>query len=89
MPKTHTQWVCQNCGRTTPREMGKCPKCGEYNTMIEVVVAEPKGGDRRPGPGLSAARPLRLSEIEGDAEARLHLPIEEFARVLGGGVVPG
>jgi len=89
MPKTHTQWVCQNCGRTTPREMGKCPKCGEYNTMIEVIVAEPKTSERRGPVSMLAARPLKLSEIEGDAEARLALPIEEFARVLGGGIVPG
>ncbi len=89
MPKTHTQWVCQNCGRTTPREMGKCPKCGEYNTMIEVVVAEPKTSERRGGLGLPASRPVRLSEIEAEAETRLELPIEEFARVLGGGIVPG
>lgn len=89
MPKTHTQWVCQNCGRTTPREMGKCPKCGEYNTMVEVIVAEPKTSERKAGTGLGGAKPLRLSEIEGDAEARMALPIEEFARVLGGGIVPG
>lgn len=89
MSKTHTQWVCQNCGRTTPREMGKCPKCGEFNTMVEVVVTDSKVSDRRSGVGLTSARPLKLAEIEGDAEARLHLPIEEFARVLGGGIVPG
>lgn len=56
--------------------------------MVEVVVAEPaKGGEWR---SLAAAsRPVKFSEIEGDAEARLALPIEEFARVLGGGIVPG
>ncbi len=69
--------------------MGKCPQCGEFNTMVEVIVAEPaKGADRRPL-GVAASRPLKFSEIEGDAEARLHLPIGEFARVLGGGIVPG
>jgi len=89
MPKTKTQWVCQNCGRTTAREMGKCPQCGEFNTMVEVVVAEPGKGAERRNIGAPASRPLKLSEIEGDAEARLKLPIEEFARVLGGGIVPG
>jgi len=89
MPKTKTQWVCQNCGRTTLREMGKCPQCGEFNTMVEVMVAEPPKGLERRGLGVPASRPLKLSEIEGDANARLHLPIEEFARVLGGGIVPG
>ncbi|MBM4422160.1 MAG: DNA repair protein RadA [Chloroflexi bacterium] len=89
MPKTRTQWVCQNCGRTTLREMGKCPQCGEFNTMVETVVAEsPRGAERR-AHGVPASRPQKLSEIEGDAEARFQLPIEEFARVLGGGIVPG
>jgi DNA repair protein RadA/Sms len=69
--------------------MGKCPKCGEYNTMVEVVVTETKAAERRAGAGVTSARPQKLSEIEGDAEARLQLPIEEFARVLGGGIVPG
>ncbi len=56
--------------------------------MLEVVVAEPsKRGERRSV--ATTSRPLKLSEIEGDADARLHLPIEEFARVLGGGIVPG
>ena len=56
--------------------------------MLEVVVAEPsKHGERRTI--TTTSRPLKLSEIEGDADARLHLPIEEFARVLGGGIVPG
>ncbi len=88
MAKTKTQWVCQNCGRVTLREMGKCPQCGEFNSMLEVVVAEPsKHGERRSV--TLTSRPLKLSEIEGDADARLHLPIEEFARVLGGGIVPG
>ncbi|MEK7809882.1 MAG: DNA repair protein RadA [Chloroflexota bacterium] len=88
MAKTKTQWVCQNCGRVTLREMGKCPQCSEFNSMLEVVVAEPsKRGERRSV--ATTSRPLKLSEIEGDADARLHLPIEEFARVLGGGIVPG
>lgn len=90
MPKTRTQWVCQNCGRITPREMGRCPKCGEFNTMVEVVVAEPpRRAERRDGLAVPPSHPVRLSDIEGDAEARLALPIEEFARVLGGGIVPG
>ena len=88
MPKTKTQWVCQNCGRVTLREMGKCPQCGEFNSMIEVVVAEPSKRDERRSV-TTTSRPLKLSEIEGDADARLNLPIEEFARVLGGGIVPG
>jgi DNA repair protein RadA/Sms len=90
MPKTRTEWVCQSCGRKTLREMGRCPQCGEFNTMTEVLVAEPgKSAERRASFGLPTTKPIRLSDIEGDVEARMHLPIEEFARVLGGGIVPG
>lgn len=56
--------------------------------MIEVVVAEPSKRDERRAVATTS-RPLKLSEIAGDADARLNLPIEEFARVLGGGIVPG
>lgn len=91
MAKTKTQWVCQQCGRATLREMGRCPQCGEFNTMVEVVIAEPSKTAPRRAAGASGgpSRPLRLSEIEGDVEARLRLPLDEFARVLGGGIVPG
>jgi DNA repair protein RadA/Sms len=58
--------------------------------MTEVTVTDPgKSAERRAGFGLPASKPLKLSDIEGDAEARIALPIEEFARVLGGGIVPG
>jgi DNA repair protein RadA/Sms len=68
--------------------MGRCPQCGEYNTMIEMVVAEPKAAGRRP-PRAPRSAPQRLTEISNDAEPRVRLPLEEFSRVLGGGVVPG
>ncbi len=72
--------------------LGRCPQCGAYGTMIEEVVASaPEAGRARPGRGLGggASQPRKLSEIEGQAEERMPLPIGEFARVLGGGVVPG
>jgi DNA repair protein RadA/Sms len=87
MAKTRTQWVCQSCGRTTPREMGRCPGCGEWGTMVEVVEkpSAPVAGL----PSFPGSQPMRLSEIETEGLERLPLPMEEFARVLGGGVVPG
>ena len=87
MAKTRTQWNCQNCGRTTPREMGRCPGCGEWNTMVEVIE-QPSA----PATGLSSfpgSEPRRLKEVETEGLERLPLPLEEFSRVLGGGVVPG
>jgi DNA repair protein RadA/Sms len=88
MAKTHTEYVCQNCGRTSPRLMGRCPKCGEYNTMVAVVVEPPKAASRRRA-GAPRSVPQRLTEVSKDAEPRVALPLEEFSRVLGGGVVPG
>ncbi len=87
MAKTHTNWVCQNCGRTTPREMGRCPGCGEWGTMVEIV--EKPSAPTAGLPGAIGSKPLRLAEIETEGLDRLPLPLEEFSRVLGGGVVPG
>ncbi len=89
MPKTKTRFVCQQCGRVTLRLMGRCPQCGTFNSMVEEVVVEaPKGAAHRPAAGPRSA-PKRLAQIEGDADERWPLPLAEFARVLGGGVVPG
>lgn len=70
--------------------MGKCPKCGAYNSFQEEVVAAPSKTTHRGHRGLSGrSNPQRIGEISGDPEDRLPVPIEEFARVLGGGIVPG
>ncbi len=86
MAKARTIYICQNCSRTAPRQMGKCPDCGEWNTMVESVES-PRQKTARTAAATSVAR--RLTEIEGDTWERLALPVEEFSRVLGGGVVPG
>ena len=91
MPKTRTQYICQQCGRVSAREMGRCPQCGAWNSMVEEVVAitpPPAAAHATRGLGASST-PRRLSEITGDAEERMPVSIGEFARVLGGGVVPG
>jgi len=72
--------------------MGRCPSCGSYGTMVEEVISAPTAISSTKGPvhGLSSqSHPQRLDEIGGDVEERLSLSIGEFARVLGGGVVPG
>lgn len=90
MPKIQTRFVCQQCGRTSPRSMGRCPSCGAYGSMVEEVVSTIPEANRPAGRGLGGdSQPQRLVEIEGDVEERMPLPIGEFARVLGGGVVPG
>src|SRR5574337_568601 len=90
--KTHTRYVCQQCGRVSASYMGKCPQCGAFDSMVEEVVHdEPvakKGVVNVHGlTGRSEPRPI--SEVGGEAEDRVHLPIGEFSRVLGGGIVPG
>jgi DNA repair protein RadA/Sms len=90
MPKTHTRYVCQECGRVAASYMGKCPQCGSFNSMVEEVIHdEPvtKSTAVRGLTGRSAPRPI--GDVSSDAEDRIHVPIEEFARVLGGGIVPG
>lgn len=90
MSKTQTHYVCQQCGRTSPRPLGRCPSCDSWGSMVEEVLAPPAGNKRKYNRGLSGrSQPQRIADIEGDAEERLPLPIGEFARVLGGGVVPG
>ncbi len=70
--------------------LGKCPQCGGWNTMVEEVINEPSAPAKTHARGLSGrAQPRRMGDIQGDVEARIPLPIGEFARVLGGGVVPG
>ena len=90
MAKLITQYVCQQCGRTSPRPLGKCPQCGGWDTMIEEVIEAAPTAGKSSARGLTGhSTPKRMSEITGDAEERIPLPIGEFARVLGGGVVPG
>jgi DNA repair protein RadA/Sms len=87
MAKTRTRWICQNCGRTTPRHMGRCPGCGEWNTMVETIEQPEKPAGEVSG--MLQSKPQRLPEIEAGGLERLPMPMGEFARVLGGGVVPG
>lgn len=88
MSKTRTVYVCQTCGRKAPKPLGRCPQCGSWNSMQPEQQSTAPGRTARALRGESA-QPVRLSEIEGDPDERWPLPIEEFARVLGGGVVPG
>ena len=92
MAKTHTRYVCQECGRVAASYMGKCPQCGSFNSMVEEIIHdEPVTALRNTAVrGLTGrSAPRSIGEVSSDAEDRINLPIEEFARVLGGGIVPG
>src|SRR5512139_247905 len=90
MAKTHTRYVCQECGRVAATYMGKCPQCGSYNSMIEEVIHDEPVAKATAVRGLTGrSSPRSIGDVASDAEDRIHLPIEEFARVLGVGIVPG
>jgi DNA repair protein RadA/Sms len=91
MAKTQTRYVCQQCGRVTASYMGKCPQCGEFNSLVEEVIHEEKVSKKKAAVrGLTGrSEPQPIGKVSGDGEDRIQLPIGEFARVLGGGIVPG
>src|SRR5215216_3301441 len=90
MAKTHTRYVCQECGRVAASYMGKCPQCGSFNSMVEEVIHDEPTAKSTAVRGLTGRSvPRSIGDISGDAEDRINLPIGEFARVLGGGIVPG
>lgn len=85
--KVKTVFYCTSCGHESPKWLGKCPGCGEWNTMTEEKVTVSKGNKKKT---LSeSATPLKLSEIQQQAETRIQLPSSELNRVLGGGLVTG
>ena len=69
--------------------MGRCPQCGAWNSMVEAIAVPEKASPAGVGRLSGRSGPRRLAEISGDVEERLPISISEFARVLGGGVVPG
>lgn len=81
------QYICQNCGYASPKWLGKCPSCGEWNTFVEEVQAPaPGAGVRR---ASLPAVPVPITEIPEDREPRVSTGRSELDRVLGGGLVPG
>ncbi|HVL74860.1 MAG TPA: DNA repair protein RadA [Noviherbaspirillum sp.] len=91
MAKQKTQYVCTECGGVTAKWAGQCPSCGQWNTLVESVI-EPSGGNRFSGQyqGLAQTSPvLSLADIEAIDVPRFTTGIDEFDRVLGGGLVAG
>ena len=87
--KTRTVFVCQQCGSTQLKWMGRCPDCNEWNSLVEVVESKPGREKSASRLDLPRAAPVRLTEIQTDGHERLPMAMQEFSRVLGGGVVPG
>lgn len=89
MAKTiKTVYFCSSCGYESPKWMGRCPACGEWNTFVEEKVSA-KSSKNKGLLDTDGARPVKLSEIQPLDEPRIHMPSEELNRVLGGGLVAG
>lgn len=91
MAKIKTTYVCQSCGAHSPKWVGKCANCGEWNTYVEEVISR----DKNPTNSLAGIqqnktkKPSPILEIEEATFHRIPVPDEELSRVLGGGIVPG
>ena len=81
-----TVFVCQQCGKESLKWLGRCPDCQEWNTFAEVTVAVTS---RAPRSLSQTSPPQQLSQVSTESANRFPLPISEFNRVLGGGLVPG
>lgn len=82
-------YFCNSCGYESPKWMGRCPACGEWNTFVEEKVSTKQTTKKKGLLATEGARPIKLSEIEPLDEPRIHMPSEELNRVLGGGLVAG
>lgn len=91
MAKTKTVWYCTACGNESPKWMGRCPACGEWNTMVEAPQEARKAASPSAVRGQASTdrKPQSLKEIDYSEEARLSLGMTEVDRLLGGGIVPG
>ena len=96
MPRSATVHVCSQCGHEAARWAGRCPGCGEWNTLIEQTRVTPRRGGGSSGRvgatgrGTAAAvRPIALGDVEAVEQIRLSTGIGELDDVLGGGIVPG
>lgn len=90
MAKSKSLYICSACGYESAKWYGKCPGCGEWNTMNEQVVSVSAGSSKaKRNSGAYAAKVMRLNEISGDIERRISTGVSEFDRVLGGGIVEG
>ena len=89
MKKSETIYVCQSCGHQSRKWLGKCPECGEWNSLVEERAQTVKKGSARNSFALREVTAVPFSEIEPQDDVRVSSGVTEFDRVLGGGIVPG
>jgi len=86
MSKTKTAYVCQQCGARTPKWVGRCPECSEWNSMVEEIEAAPRARGSIAGSGSA---PVALPDVAGAEYPRMAVGLSELDRILGGGAVAG
>lgn len=82
MAKVKTAWFCSACGNEFPKWEGRCPACGEWNTLVEEKIQPKSKASSVALSGAPRSRPQRVSEIETVQEARIAMPSQELNRVL-------
>src|SRR6202521_2146423 len=87
MAKAKTAYACTECGGTTSKWQGQCPNCGVWNTLVETIAVTPASRFQALAGGANVVR--ALSSVDASDNPRQPTGIEEFDRVLGGGLVPG
>jgi DNA repair protein RadA/Sms len=85
MDRNRIRYVCQQCGHESPKWLGRCPSCGEWNSLVEEVET-PRG---QPARRAQAVEPVSVAEVAVATESRVSTGSAEFDRILGGGVVTG
>lgn len=89
MSKTKTAFFCSNCGAQSPKWIGKCSSCGEWNTYIEEVIQRSEGGLKHTVTVRKPVVPTLVTDVKLSSETRMDTGNLELNRVLGGGLVPG
>ncbi len=89
MAKTKTVYVCQNCGTDSPKWIGRCPSCGQWNTYVEEIISTGKKERMFGSDDGERSAPELLRDIDIQHTVRIDTRNGEFNRVLGGGIVPG
>lgn len=89
MVKRKITFMCQECGYESPKWMGKCPACHQWNTLVEELESS-KGREHAFNRGIgNQSKPEKINSIVSEKEPRITTNMQEFNRVLGGGIVPG
>ena len=88
MAKVKSAYFCQNCGHESPKWVGKCPSCHQWNSLVEEKVVK-TSASKSTKLYETTSEPILINEIQASNDTRIQLPDAEFNRVLGGGIVAG